>query len=267
MTPPQDPRASGRVDKPSAAGRPRDLPVKRCAECGGTWFRVIDVSLYASDEPRMTAVNWRGESEQISRMPMRVLVCLCGAPLPPRLGGMRGGRTPNAELSSLFHSLSAAERRRPREEEWLTYASETFLQAQELAGLRAAVRALEQRVGRGLAPRDETGGIQKGGNWRAPKRTASSKCKGRDWLAVELQKRGFTFDKARQIIDAIFTAMTEELQAGGFVETALGTFRVVRRRPPECVRVRLGKTLKFNTRRKRVAFQQHREVFHFGRQS
>jgi hypothetical protein len=58
-----------------------DLPLRKCPECGGSYFRQVKLHR----EPGTEMVD----------MPMSVLMCLCGAVQRPNVGGVRGGRTPN----------------------------------------------------------------------------------------------------------------------------------------------------------------------------
>jgi hypothetical protein len=63
-----------------------------CLACGGEWFR--DVSYHAF-LPEESWPIWPDLTGHASHMPMTVCVCLCGTPLNPEIGGLRGGKTPN----------------------------------------------------------------------------------------------------------------------------------------------------------------------------
>jgi len=119
--------------------------------------------------------------------------------------------------------------------------------------VRREVAELERRVGRLLAPREGTA-IKPGGHWRVPKREPASKAKGRDWLAIEVQKCGLTFDEAREAVGAIFDSMVAALQAGEWVQTPLGEFQVRHRTPPY-QRVRFKKVQTLHRQSKRVVFK------------
>ena len=86
-----------------------------------------------------------------------------------------------------------------------------------------------------------------------------SKRVGRDSLALELQKLGLTFDKAREVVDAIWESIKDALKRGEDVETPLGRFQVVERPEPR-MRLRLGKIQQLYRRRKKVVFTAAKEV-------
>jgi nucleoid DNA-binding protein len=76
----------------------------------------------------------------------------------------------------------------------------------------------------------------------------------KDWLASELQKRGFAFRKAREIVTAIFGCMTDSLRRGEHVETPLGTFEWAFRTRPGQARVRFDREQILFRNYKRVVF-------------
>src|SRR5215471_3053647 len=86
----------------------RRLPIKTCLACGGTWFRqvVVDWPRPPGQQDAAGGIPIR----MIVHMPMTVLVCLCGTPFRPPIGGIRGGHTPNAEINHFFRSFESAER-------------------------------------------------------------------------------------------------------------------------------------------------------------
>lgn len=77
----------------------------KCPSCGSTWFREETFNQYRAE----TYSSPGGELEVISEMPQTLRVCLCGAPLPPNVGGaLHGGITPSANMDSFGKSLKAA---------------------------------------------------------------------------------------------------------------------------------------------------------------
>jgi hypothetical protein len=78
----------------------RGFPFQTCLACGSTWFR------------EATFHQWSAASSAgampitpITKMPQTMLVCLCGTPVQPSWGGIRGGRTANVELVQFYDSL------------------------------------------------------------------------------------------------------------------------------------------------------------------
>jgi nucleoid DNA-binding protein len=236
--------------------------IKVCADCGGTWFRESTVGEYLPKETENITLAWAREVGPISRMPITLLFCLCGAPFRPPGGGVRGGRTPNHELVCFWKSFGRTEQWNQAQQNFACLereAADTFVAKDQLIALGAAVRDLEREVGRLLAPRDGTR-IKKGGHWRLPKRNAATISKGRDWLGIQLQNRGLTFDESRNAIDAILGSIIEALQDGDYVETPLGEFRIARR-PARRRRLRWSKLQILNRTSKRVAFRPLRDLF------
>ena len=72
-------------------------PLQRCQACGSSWFREIEVQQYSEiyADYRLSAPAW-------------ILVCLCGTPVRPNLGGVRAGRTPNLQTVALMDSMACA---------------------------------------------------------------------------------------------------------------------------------------------------------------
>jgi len=99
---------------PSLRGR-QQLRVEVCAACGSTWFRKAEFSAY---EPSQGSVlppkhlrkllaagrlaPWNIAWQAVSRMPLLILVCLCGAPVRPVLsgGGSRAKAKPPRPVAS-----------------------------------------------------------------------------------------------------------------------------------------------------------------------
>ena len=77
-------------------GRIREVPLKRCSACGGTWFRVAD--FYAFWREETLGAFWETWPELVGKNSLALMgtaICLCGTPQRPSIGGIRGGRTPN----------------------------------------------------------------------------------------------------------------------------------------------------------------------------
>ena len=77
-----------------------------CPRCKGTWFREEMFQQYNAGIYSSTP---GGDLQPISVTPQTIRVCLCGEPISPNLGGTRGGRTGNTELSSFLESLEKAQ--------------------------------------------------------------------------------------------------------------------------------------------------------------
>jgi nucleoid DNA-binding protein len=188
-----------------------------------------------------------------------MLVCLCGKPVLPKLGGIRGGRTPNVELAQFYQSLDLVQDALPSRhgETVKQKAAEVAARRQSIKDFNTALARVEKALGRLQAGHTSTKKTV-GRTWQMPRRQAP-KLIGRDRLALELQKRTLTFRKARQVVNAIWESIQEALQRGEAVETPLGRFHVVKRPAPR-TRFRLGKMQRLYRRRKKVVFTATREV-------
>ena len=233
----------------------KKLPLKTCEACGGTWFREVNLDRF---RPWNEGSAWGFEDPRacITGMPMTVVVCLCGTPFRPRVGGVRGGHTPNVEINQFFESLACVDRKDSFRKEWLAHEQrmvQDFIPREDLRMLCREVAALEHRVGR-LIARQAGKSRKPGGRWRVPQRKPDSKAKGRDWLALEVQKRGLTYDEARAVVGAILDAMVEALRAGESVQTPIGEFQIKRRTKPH-TRMRFGRVQTMHYWPKRVVFK------------
>lgn len=226
----------------------KNLPLTICPACQGTWFREVTLNEFADRQVPYQPV-------QIDSMPMVILICLCGTPLSWSVGGIRGGRTPNYEISRFFRDLEGVERylNACHDSKALVKGIAPDLFRRDcLEGIRRDAAVMERQVGRFLAAADRRD--NRGRHWCAPRRNRATNGKGRDWLALEVQKCGFTFDQARAIVAAIFDAITSGLRLGEAVETPLGTFRVQEKKPTY-FRVRWGKLQKMNRLRRVVVLE------------
>ena len=87
------PKVAQSIAPPEYSSMPKGSPCKAytCSACGGEWFREAD---YYPFRPEKDLVTWPGWPELIGRASvarMTVGVCLCGTPLDPLIGGLRGG--------------------------------------------------------------------------------------------------------------------------------------------------------------------------------
>jgi nucleoid DNA-binding protein len=193
-------------------------------------------------------------------MPQTMLVCLCGTPVLPKLGGIRGGRTVNVELDQFHQSLDRvqdvlASRHREAVKQ---QAVEVSARRQSVEVFHTALARVERALGK-LQARLTSKGKARGRTWQVPRRQASSKSLGRDHLALELQKRGFTFQQAGEVVDVIWDSIKKTLQRGEAVETPLGRFEV-KDRPEPRKRWRWGKLQRLCRQRKKVVFTAAKEV-------
>jgi nucleoid DNA-binding protein len=200
--------------------------------------------------------TWPELVGQLSTIPMTLAVCLCGTPQLPRLGGLHGGHTPNAELTRLMDSLQEA-RELLDGTRIRRIAQQELALPEDFAALSPRLGKLERRTGRLLARG------RRGRGWVPPVREPASGASGtltRDKLVRELQKCGLLFREARRMVNLILNIMIEELQLGDTVEEELlGTFKIVRR-PPEKQLVRFGRRVTVNQQLKRVAFKRSKSL-------
>lgn len=190
-------------------------------------------------------------------MPLAALICLCGAPAPPALGDFTGRDMATGELERFrgdFKRLAGLV-------EQQTAATVGGFAAGRLAVAGAfdeqtvikQLKKLEKNIGRVMAARDPGRGTLVGRHWKPPKRQPETQ-NGRARLAAALQKHGFAWQKAWDIVRAIFAAMAEALLRGEDVETPIGTFETFYG-PRERTRVRWGKTQTLFRNYKRVRFR------------
>jgi hypothetical protein len=109
-------------------------------------------------------------------------------------------------------------------------AEEKLVNREDLEAASAGLASQERAAGRLLSGKHPTRRPDSA-CWRPPKRKPAAR-RGRDWLALELQKRGFEFRKARAVVNAILDSMAEALLRDEKVVTPLGTFLVQERTPP-----------------------------------
>jgi nucleoid DNA-binding protein len=221
-----------------------------CLACGGEWFREADYYAFLSEESWPTWPNLTGQDSIIQ---MTVCVCLCGTPLDPEIGGLRGGRTPNRELDRFLKSLAKAKKQLKENHDPGLVLGAAEEQLVKLDAMRAAEERLQQL-------QKQMGQRMRGGPGRfceLPQRQASQKTGvlNRDGLALQLQERGLSFREARETVRAILDAIIESLRRREEVDVPpLGRF-VVQEQPEERRRFRLGKWQTLYKQRSKVVFR------------
>jgi nucleoid DNA-binding protein len=231
-------------------------PIKVCSACGSSWFRKAEMK-------ELSAPQIQESNRKCGPI---VLVCLCGTPFRPRRGGVCPGRTAKLVVKRFFHSLDRAAwyqqlcRVPARQERAL---SKDFVRRDRLRELQRVIGGLERRIGR-LLPPSQRRRYKAGRHWRLPTRKPATKSKGRDWLTIELQQRGLTFDEARKTLAAIIGSMTDRLKDDESVESPLGEFRVVEKSPKLRFRIRLGGLQRLR-QKKVVVFKPAADLFTKGK--
>ena len=195
----------------------KHFPLQLCPACGSTWFRKSGIEQYSP------------AGVVISRVHMEVLVCLCGAPLKPELGGMPESTAVAQELSAFFESLGQAAAHIGEchnREAVAAMVADKLMRREKLEEIAAEVSRLEREIGRVLARTDERKSTR-GRRWRMPTRKPATHGQDvlvRDTLVLALQEHGFRFRQARQIVSCLLEAITSALRRGEEVETPIGTF-------------------------------------------
>jgi nucleoid DNA-binding protein len=233
------------------------LQLKTYPGCGGSWFRIADFYRFYREE---TIGNfwetWPDLVGQASLMPMKIAVCLCGAPQMPNIGGVHWGHTPNAEISRLYESIQGAQQS-------LNGSAVSELASGSLAGksdlstLAERMKLLDKKMGKRVAQEDLKRKSPRGRYWAPPvgkPAAGNDRVLDRRGLAMDLQKCGFKFREARAIVQAILGSMLEELQAGGRVKLDIGTFSIARRPAPKKLQ-RFHRVVTVNQQSKRVVFR------------
>jgi nucleoid DNA-binding protein len=166
---------------------------------------------------------------------------------------LRGGYTPNAELSDFMNSLRCGKQRLREDHDGspvFSAAEQQLTKTEALSELEERLKSLQRELGR------RTRGGGQGRYWELPSRRSAAKAGvlTKDALALQLQKSGFNFREARELVGHIFQVMIEGLRRGEDVVTDLGTFQV-KNNPPLQVRTRLGRRQKIYQQRKKVVFK------------
>ena len=230
---------------------PHVLPQK-CPACGSTWFR--EASFFEFVPARF----WSHELEPSGHLPMTILVCLCGQPVPPLLQGVPSPRTAQA-IGQFLDSLRQAQEQPKADDLAAAFRSHAAVERAQLPALRQRVRKLEQAIGRQLAKQRVATGERKarGRHWQLPRPMPTSSqrgTRGREWLVHQLQKQGLTFRKARAAVTAVLKVVREGLRNDGLLQTPMGEF-YLRSLTPPYERKRWGRNQTLYLQRTRVVFR------------
>ena len=240
---------------PARESRP-GWPLKVCPACGGDWFREADYYRFLREETlRGSWPTWPVLVGQLGRGAMTLLVCLCGSPLAPDIGGVRGGRAFNTELIALLASLQKA--REGLEEARRGDSVLAALRSVPLASPEtfAPLATRLENVARRFARRMRSG---PGRPWRSPKRMP--RARGRDQLVLAVEQRvGLTARKAREVVDQFWRLMARVIRRGEVVETPLGVFQAVAAPAPQ-KRERWGKDQIVYRRPRRIVFRPRQKL-------
>lgn len=222
------------------------FPPYQCPCCGSNWFR--DESFVELPEE-----IWPYELKDLVSNSIGVLVCLCGKPVPPSLQGVRD---PTRER---FRTSQNRTEQRSKAHLLAEFRTQVAAARTQLPALQERMRKLERVLGQKLAAQRVASGQRKapGRHWQLPRTTPASSqgaTKGREWLVRELQKRGFTFRKARAAVEAVFQVIEEGLREDRSVKTPMGEFYLTSR-TPSYDRWRWGHHQEMHKQRLRVVFE------------
>jgi len=188
--------------------RIREIPLKTCPACGGDWFREADYYEFFREESVGSSwPTWPDLVGQISPGPMSLAVCLCGTPLKPEIGGVRGGRTANLELAKLLDSLQTCHARIRDLHDGasvLATAGEHLAKAESIQVLVDRLKALEWRPGPRIAQQSPSRKSPRGRYWAPPTRKpASGHVLTLDTLVIALQEIGLTARVAKKAVNTL----------------------------------------------------------------
>src|SRR5436305_6238598 len=172
-------------------------PLNICPACGGDWFRQADYYQFRREETLGSSwETWPDLVEQLSIGPMGLLICLCGSPLRSSIGGVRGGRTPNSEVSQFMNDCQRAKqllREAHKGDSLLRAAARQLATLETWQALADRLRSVERE----LARRMRSG---RGRPWSSPTRQPAAQ--GRDRLVLALEaKAGLTSRKAKSVVN------------------------------------------------------------------
>ncbi len=179
----------------------------------------------------------------------RVIICLCGMPQQPVIGGVRGGRTPNRTILSFDRDFKRTQR--------IATVTKDKLARKEWESvtqrLVAVAKAIDDRLRRRRMRR------QAGKKVPVSKRAAAGS--GKDLLVVALQQScGLTFDRARDAVNGIIKIWIDNLSERRPIQTPLGWIGV-RSAPKARFEKRFGKQyLLFNKNPRRVWLSERNNV-------
>ena len=192
----------------NSPGRQKRIPLRTCPACGSSWFCKSSPERYSCT------------GEQISKVHVELLVCLCGTPLEPEFGGVAPSATVARELDALEGSFQAAAAAIAAGHDSSAVAQLAEAELMQKAALEKAAEEasrIERAIGRALAREKKA---PRGRHWRMPVRKPSAGM--RDQMAWALQEKSFTFRESRQIVRCVLDAMGKALLAGEEVETPFG---------------------------------------------
>jgi hypothetical protein len=178
--------------------------------------------------------------EPASKMRLAVLGCLCGMPVRPNIGGVRGG-TAQQEIREFMDNFQSTTAQLPTHADVARLVGKiqsTLIEKEKVREVLAALAEAERQIARCLRWA-EGKAAQPGRLWRLPKRPPATR--GRDQMVVALQQRGFKFRKARWLVRQFWKLIAELIRKGEVVEMPIGTLRAAES-PKRQVRLRFGKT-------------------------
>ena len=225
--------------------------MKVCPACGGDWFREADYHQFLREESLGSMwPTWPALVGQLSKGIMTLLVCLCGSPLPPQTGGVRGGYLFNSELVALLASLrNVLDRLEDLRSGRSILAGIADQPASPEASAALATRL--QIVEKVLARRLRSG---RGRPWRSPNR--KPRAKGRDQLVIAVEQRaGLTARQAKRAVTGLWNIITRTIWRGEEVETPLGVFKARSGTRKQQTRTRWGKQQTVYRQERRIVFR------------
>jgi hypothetical protein len=206
----------------------KSLPLVTCPFCGSTWFREVAVNRYLPQEP---AYPWElDEQEALNRTHPRLLVCLCGAPRKPVVGGALSSQAIEEVVSfknGLAGALAEIKSSRRDFEEALKSWVENPLTEDRLDAAAARLRRAEEMVlwEQKKADPKEVVGARK--PWKEIDREPEAQgALGRDDLVLALQEKGFTYRMARLLVKVILEECLLELRRRYELETPFGVLSI-----------------------------------------
>jgi len=206
----------------------KSLPLVTCPFCGSTWFRVVDVNRYLPQEPTNP---WElNQQRLLNRTHPRLLVCLCGAPRKPVVGGALSSQAIEEVVSfknGLAGALAEVKSSRRDFEEALKSWVENPLTEDRLDAAAARLRRAEEMVlwEQKKADPKEVVGARK--PWKEIDREPEAQgALGRDDLVLALQEKGFTYRMARLLVKVILEECLLELRRRYELETPFGVLSI-----------------------------------------
>lgn len=113
-----------------------------CDVCGSTWLFEISLQQY---RPGYSA-GAGGDLQPVSEAPQVVRMCPCGNVIPPTIGGVKGGRTPNSILDSLIAALRNAKAKSAEVQQQIADLATAAAEKSVVDELMARVEGLEKTI-------------------------------------------------------------------------------------------------------------------------